>query len=394
MPAFARRSMTGALTGSSRAESVQPSPALARDCSIVVLTHLTSPYQVELFNAIAASRQCNLEVFYLHSSSPIRSWRPRPIEHRHVVVGRRVEAAESERLASADLVVFNYYDDARATKMIGQRDRTGKPWCFWGERPGVRIPGWIGRLYRRRRLGRLVRSHAPIWGIGQFALEQYRREFGIDRSFQNLPYYSDLSRFAHRHGLTRYNRGTTTFLCAGALIPRKGVVLLAQAFRRLAERDTNVRLRFLGDGPLSARLRELLAPVASLVTFVGFKDWGELPEEFGKADVLCTPSLHDGWGLVVPEALASGMPVIASDRTGAALELLRPRRNGWLIPAGDEPALFAAMADAAGLSEHQFRCCSVAALESVRRHRLEDGVNRFLAASAETLHDWPASRSV
>ncbi len=68
------------------------------------------------------------------------------------------------------------------------------------------------------------------------------------------------------------------------------------------------------------------------VEFAGFKDWNELPGEYASADVLCVPSRYDGWGLVVPEGLASGLPVIATDRMGAALEFVETGRNGWLIP--------------------------------------------------------------
>ena len=355
---------------------------------VVVLTHLTSPYQVELFDAVATDGRCALEVFYLHSTSNHRSWRERPIHHRHAVVGRNIQQMVHERVAAADLVVFNYYDDSRAAILMKERARSGKSWCFWGERPGVRVSGWLGRLYRRRKLAPLSKSRAAIWGIGCFALEQYRREFGTDRMFRDLPYYSDLSRFDAGLRSGRCSPGETTFLYSGALITRKGVGLLARAFLRLAAQGTDVRLRLLGDGPLRAQLERALQPVAGRVTFVGFRDWEHLPSEYRKADVLCVPSLHDGWGLVVPEALASGMPVIASDRTGAALGLLRPKVNGWLIPAGDESALLSAMADAASLSEQQLTSCSTAAVASVAGHSLENGAIRFVDASVETLRGW------
>ena len=96
-------------------------------------------------------------------------------------------------------------------------------------------------------------------------------------------------------------------------------------------------------------LEQALGPVKDRVEFVGFKDWDELPEEYARADVLCVPSRYDGWGLVVPEGLASGLPVIATDRMGAALEFVENRRNGWLIRADDEEALFDAMREAASI---------------------------------------------
>src|ERR1700751_4608744 len=75
------------------------------------------------------------------------------------------------------------------------------------------------------------------------------------------------------------------------------------------------------------------------VGFVGFRDWDELPREYAAANMLCVPSRYDGWGLVVPEGLAAGLPVIATDRMGAALEFVESGRNGWLIRAGGEEAL-------------------------------------------------------
>jgi glycosyltransferase involved in cell wall biosynthesis len=114
-----------------------------------------------------------------------------------------------------------------------------------------------------------------------------------------------------------------------------------------------------------------LAPVSERVEFVGFRDWHELPGEYAAADVLCVPSRYDGWGLVVPEGLAAGLPVIATDRMGAALEFVRRGRNGWLVPAGDEEALLGAMREAA-VDE-----LPGGARESVSEHTLENGAGRF-----------------
>ena len=95
--------------------------------------------------------------------------------------------------------------------------------------------------------------------------------------------------------------------------------MLAQAFVRLAAERPNVRLRLLGDGPMAAESRRpLVRRVGDQVKFVGFRDWDELPGEYAQADILCVPSRHDGWGLVVPEGMAAGLPVISTAETGAA----------------------------------------------------------------------------
>ena len=113
-----------------------------------------------------------------------------------------------------------------AGRLLDVRARSGKPWCFWGERPGFRKPEWMGRLRRRYALAWLHRSRAPIWGIGRLAVQQYQKEFGSQRAYCNLPYISDLERFESAARLERRDRCERVFLYSGALIHRKGVDLL------------------------------------------------------------------------------------------------------------------------------------------------------------------------
>ena len=79
-------------------------------------------------------------------------------------------------------------------------------------------------------------------------------------------------------------------------------------------------------------------------------------------------------GLVVPEGLAAGLPVIATDRMGAALEFVETGRNGWLVPAGDEEVLLRAMREAAVLPLGEL---GRRAQESVSEHTLANGAARF-----------------
>jgi glycosyltransferase involved in cell wall biosynthesis len=183
-------------------------------------------------------------------------------------------------------------------------------------------------------------------------------------------------------------RAERVFLFCGSLIVRKGVDLLARAFVRLASEMCNAKLKIVGEGELRQTVEETLAPVRDRVEFVGFKDWNELPREYASADVLCVPSRYDGWGLVVPEGLASGLPVIGTNRMGAALEFIETGRNGWLIPAADEEALFEAMRDAALSSQTDLAALGLGARESVSTHTLENGAARFVNFAKEAMAGW------
>jgi glycosyltransferase involved in cell wall biosynthesis len=344
---------------------------------VLVLTDIPSPYQVELFNEIAAQGKCELEVAYLRGHDPQRQWQSSQIRHESMELSNGGMTRARESVRRADLVVFNYYLHANAERLIDERAREGGPWCFWGERPGFRQPLWIGRLVRKWKLAKLHTSPAPIWGIGEFAIDGYKQEFGSERDYFNLPYFSDLKRF---ETCDREEKRERVFLFCGSLIARKGVDLLASAFARLEV--ANVRLRIVGDGPLRESLMQKLAGVKERVEFVGFRDWQELPGEYAAADVLCVPSRYDGWGLVVPEGLAAGLPVIATDRMGAALEFVRTGKNGWLIPAADEEALLRALREAA-VGE-----LPSGARDSVSEHTLEHGAERFSRYAHEVVAGW------
>ena len=347
---------------------------------VFVLTDCPSPYQVELFNEIEAQAECSLEVGYLRSRDPGRQWKASEIRHTSIELNGSGEAIARAR--AADLVVFNYYRHANAERLIDERTAAGGPWCYWGERPGIREPAWAGRLLRRWKLAKLHASAVPIWGIGQFAVDGYREEFGAERAYFNLPYFSDLERFKVAVNEEKRER---TFLFSGSLIERKGVDLLAGAFVRLAREFPNVRLRIVGEGDLRESMAQTLRPVSERVEFVGFKDWDALPGEYARADVLCVPSRYDGWGLVVPEGLAAGLPVIATDRMGAALEFVESGKNGWLIRAGDQEALLEAMREASVMKLSEMGC---RARESVSGHTLRSGAVRFVEYAQRVISQW------
>lgn len=352
---------------------------------VFVLTDSPSPYQVELFNEIEKQRNCELTVGYLRSHDPQRQWTPPEIRHSSVDLDRSAEGVRHARESTraADVVVFNYYFHTHAMELIGERVASGGPWCFWGERPGFRQPAWMGRLLRRWKLARLHDSRVPIWGIGRFAVDEYRREFGPRRSYFNLPYFSDLERF---QSVASERNSERVFMFCGALIHRKGVDLLARAFVRLAAEFPEVKLKIAGEGKLRQSLAEVLAPVRERVDVVGFKSWEELPELYASADVLCVPSRYDGWGLVVPEGLAAGLPVIATDRMGAALEFVQTGVNGWLIAPGDETAIYNAMREAARLNNDGLERLAQNARASVKEHTLAQGAARFVQFAGEAIN--------
>ena len=141
-------------------------------------------------------------------------------------------------------------------------------------------------------------------------------------------------------------RGPVRLLCVATLTARKGHALLLQALAALGALEWE--LHNVGslerDPETAARVMALAATpaLAGRVWWHGEVDAATLQTHYAAADLLVLPSLHEGYGMVVAEAIAAGLPVLAS-RAGALAHTV-PAGAGLLVPPGDATALQDALA--------------------------------------------------
>jgi glycosyltransferase involved in cell wall biosynthesis len=130
-------------------------------------------------------------------------------------------------------------------------------------------------------------------------------------------------------------------LCAASLRPRKGQVHLLRAFATASGRAPHARLLLAGEGDARASLE---AEAARLDLGDRVRLPGQLPREqaLGAADLACIPSLQEGLSVFSLEAMAAGLPVLAS-AVGGLPESVDDGVSGLLAPPGDEPAWAAAL---------------------------------------------------
>jgi glycosyltransferase involved in cell wall biosynthesis len=134
--------------------------------------------------------------------------------------------------------------------------------------------------------------------------------------------------------------GPIEVLSVGRLVADKGQGMLVEAMAELARRGVAATATLVGEGParaaLEARVRELGAH--ELVRLVGAADQDEMARRYAAADVFCLPSFAEGIPVVLMEAMASGLPVVAT-RVGGVAELVEDGVSGTLVPAGRPGAL-------------------------------------------------------
>ena len=314
-----------------------------RGIRVAFVSVVPSPYQRDLFAAIAARSDVTPRVFYMERAAPDSPWPERPLApYESFLPGFWFPIGSARvhvnwRLPSPrdfDVIVCNTLMSLTGQWLMRRKLRPfpkGR-WMFWGEKLGL-------RSRKHDMLTAPLHRASAIAAIGTWAERDYAARFPATRIF-NIPYHCDLAPFAAEPRPPR-EPGTVTFLFCGQMIARKGVDPLLAAFATLPD---NARLLLVGrEAELPSMLARLAAPVRGRVRYAGFQPPEALPRLFAQADVFVLPSRHDGWGVVVNQALGAGLPILASESVGAAHDLVRAGENGFTFPADDANALAAVM---------------------------------------------------
>ena len=215
---------------------------------------------------------------------------------------------------------------------------------------GARIPGVEGRgrramLLRLRRLAE--RWSDRIVALNQEDLEEQvalglapREKYVVVPNGIDLGVYESSANGQGRDEVRadlRIRGRTPTVAVVGRLTTEKGQDVLIRALARLGGRRAPVLL-IIGGGPEEAALREMCRSlgVEERVRFLGVRT--DVPVLLRGADIVVLPSRYESGGLALMEAMASGLPVIASD-VGGVPDLIRDGEEGLLVPPGDPEPL-------------------------------------------------------
>jgi glycosyltransferase involved in cell wall biosynthesis len=314
-----------------------------------------TPYRSPLLDRIAELGELDLFVVYAAESVQGRSWSVEQ-QHPHHVLSARRRVPGASRLLHHD-----YPIDATVWRLLEQR----RPDCvviagwstfasqaalLWSARRGVPYVltleshaleprrAWK-RIVRRVALrpvlqrasrvlaaGSLARAHAIELGASPDRVAIFANTIDVDA------FTAAVDGARGRRDLIRARHGAApddvVVLTVARRVPEKGLDVLDRAL------PGGVQWWLAGDGALQPQHAVLL----------GQLDRDGLVEAYAAADVFALPSRHEPWGVVVNEAAAAALPLVLSDRVGAAADLLRDGENGALVPAGDAEALRAALA--------------------------------------------------
>jgi glycosyltransferase involved in cell wall biosynthesis len=338
---------------------------------VALLHNIISPHVVPLFRRLAAEPDIQLKVYFLAETDLNRRWATEVggsfdfaiLPHRAIRVGRQdlhtffinPTILQQLRRDGFDVVISAGWDSFAAMATFALCKVLRKPFILWSGstinepswRRTLTLPlvraivrgsdGWIA--YGSRARDYLVRLGAPTARVS-IAYNTVDVEWFQAQSDQLRPRREEL------RGELGLSAGPV-ILYVGQLIVRKGALDLLNAHEQVLQRLPSAQLVLVGYGPLEPELRaQVAARRITGVTFAGHVKLPDLPRYYAVADVFVLPSHEEVWGLVLNEAAASGLPLLTTDVTGAAADLVVPGRNGKVVPPQRPDALAAALMDA------------------------------------------------
>jgi glycosyltransferase involved in cell wall biosynthesis len=305
-------------------------------------------------------------------------------EFLETYIGKRFDAFWSLRLKSgfasklceldADVLWIQGWQVAAYWQAVLEARRIGVGVWLRGESNSrSSASGRLGRRFKNVVLDKLLSSVDRILYIGE-ANRQFYLERGVkEEQLAPAPYCVDNARFASAAVVARKERhrirkewgipiDAFCFVFVGKFTDQKRPLDLVEAARCLQDKSprTKIHLLWVGTGELAGEIRQGCSVSVDLMggaagargddnlpnaSFVGFLNQSEISRAYVAADCLVLPSdARETWGLVVNEAMASGLPCIVSRECGCAEDLIEPLRPELCFPSGDIIALERAMA--------------------------------------------------
>lgn len=316
---------------------------------VCLVTAIIAPYRTPVFNRLATYPDIDLHVIYLAETEPNRQWKRQWNELRHDFLVLKGSPAVKRhgtfihtnvlrcvarvRAVRPDVVIAGGWDQPPHVALFLLRRRLRYRFLWWVESTDkdLRTPGTAARRLKKRLAtmadGIIVPGSASMRHVSHVGVSS-------DRIFL-APNSVEHGFFVERSRTDRSARGgMVRVLYIGQLTQVKGVLDLLAAWEGLG--PANAHLIIAGEGPLYPAIRDRIkSGLPNPVSLTGHLDREEVAEELSTADIFVFPSRSDPWGLVVNEAAAAGLPLVATSAPGAVEDLLIHGRNGLIVSPGD-----------------------------------------------------------
>lgn len=299
------------------------------------------------------------------------------------------EAAAAVEESRPDVVLINGWYSVTLLRALWTSRRLRLPVLYRGDTHlGSAPAGWRRAAWaaKTRVLLSMFSGYLTV-GVRN---REYLKRFGVadERIFESphcvdnkffaeaaRPHQTDTGRVAARESFG-FTAEDFVVLFVGKLEPNKRPLDLIRA---VASMGPGAPLLVVGSGPLEVECRAEAQRLGVRVTWAGFMNQSELGRAYAVADCLALPSGSETWGLVVNEALATGLPCVVTDQVGCAPDLIRIDQTGEVVPLGDTEKLTASLRKIR-LSRAQGHDWATACMKQIEAYSFEAATRGLLRA--------------
>lgn len=299
-------------------------------------------YQADLYRVLAVSKEVDIQVMYARKLSFDRlqlGWQNDLAGYPYSFLNKRCLLLDAVRQAWLQRkrihIVNGIWGEPAFLAALLVLELARSTYTIYSESPDPTLHRATAKKLAQKAFGRfIVQRAAGFFPISRFAIQFYRGLGAREKNMYPFGYFRSQPQH-ERHSASR-NHDRIEVVFVGQITHRKGVDLLLQAILPLLKQYPSLFLSIIGVGDLSEDFKRQLHDqnIEDRILLEGAVPTAQIPIRLAQADLLVLPSRWDGWGIVVNEAFSVGLPVVVSDRCGAA-DLVQNGVNGYVFRSGD-----------------------------------------------------------
>jgi len=319
---------------------------LNKKYKVLFITSLFSPFQLDMAYEINKN---NLFEYYIlftipYSSKRGKHWmvKVKKEYEKFIIISNDILSPREQAIRvikiiekiKPKIVILGSYKGSIYREIIKSTKRIDAMLALWDESPNLLYPKLIIKLYKKLILKKNLKNFRFVMGIGDRAIGIYKEIFSGDIFL--IPYAQDLSLHFSIRRSQKANNEKVIFLFSGQLSKRHNIKLIAKVLVTLYKQYPN-KFKFVvaGYGIEESHFWNIIKKRPGLEKQIicdrEYKTWEDRVKPFFYSDVLVYPSKYSGWGLVIPEAMASGIAVITTYKVEAARYYIKDGVNGIFI---------------------------------------------------------------
>lgn len=313
----------------------------------LILTDIPTPWREPVFERVYTQLFGKVDIVYFKSNEKRRQWTFNAGGHpRKILKAITLTAGDTERFLNPGVVPYLLRKRPRIAVVFASI-KDPSAWLavalcrFLGTRIALLDDSWMGRDRNIGRLQRLARKLMynlfgdAFVGSSRRTLEMFRhynRDI-LDKQCFLSHLVADNDYFAQQLAGEQSDRRFDVMF-SGRVVQVKNPIFFAQVCAGIRARTGRCRVLIIGAGDpeLTTGMKRILNDHAVEAEFAGFVAHQDLPKYYSQSRILLLPTSGDCWGVVINEAMLAGTPVITTEWTAAAGELVLDGLNGYVLP--------------------------------------------------------------